>query len=86
MRRRRRAYAARLRTTATNKYGTPNLESPFGSTTATLTHVVYTRAPGGATAIYLDGIEVATGTRGGTFASFDDVPLALANEPTGGRG
>ena len=80
------AYAARLRTTATNKYGTPNLESPFGSTTATLTHVVYTRAPGGATAIYLDGIEVATGTRGGTFASFDDVPLALANEPTGGRG
>jgi len=59
------AYAARLRTTATNQYGTPNLESLFGSATARLTHVVYTRASNGATAMYIDGLEVATGVRSG---------------------
>lgn len=41
------AYAGRLRTTATNKYGTPNLETPLGLATSTLTHLVYTRDAGG---------------------------------------
>jgi hypothetical protein len=79
------SYETRLRTTATNQYGIPSLASPAGTLTTTLTHVVYTRDDTGATTLYVDGFLEATGAVGGSFASWGNYVLTLANEPTGDR-
>ena len=75
------SYDARLRTTATNQYGTPSLTSPQNSLTLELTHVVFTRDGAGNTILYLDGLPVATGAVAGDFSSWGDYALGLANEP-----
>ncbi len=45
----------RLRTTTTDDNGVPETQTPVGSLTTDLTHVVYTRDGTGAVTIYLDG-------------------------------
>ena len=80
-------YNGRLRTTQTNQNGSSiSLSSPVGSLTTDLTHVVYTRDASGNARMYLNGIEVATATIGGSLSNWaDDYLLVLANETTGTR-
>jgi hypothetical protein len=78
-------YDARLRSTATNKNGTPSISSSAGSLTAELTHVVYTRDANGLCQIYIDGELAASGTTGGDLSNWDDFFLSLGNEVSGDR-
>ena len=75
------SYDARLRTTATSIYGTPSLTSPNGSLSLNLTHVLFTRDAAGTTTLYLDAVQVATGSTSGDFSNWGDQALGLANEP-----
>lgn len=79
-------YSARLRTTTTSINGTPGLTTPDGSATLGLQHVVYTRSATGATRIFVDGVQIATGTSDGSLSNWDDtMALVLGNEPDGSR-
>jgi hypothetical protein len=77
-------WVTRLRTSETDVFGKPDMGPTSGSAiTGVLAHLVYTRSPGGAEAFYVDGVQVATGTRTGTFANWgSSFELALLNEPT----
>ncbi|MBI3856315.1 MAG: FecR domain-containing protein, partial [Planctomycetes bacterium] len=76
-----RSYFVRLRSTATDPVGKPDLASPDGGLTLKLTHLVYTRATSGAAALYLDGAEIAKTSVGGSFASWNDgFRIGLGNE------
>ncbi len=79
------AFALRLRTSTTNRYGSPELLSPAGSGAPVLTHLLYTRAADAQERLYIDGVEVSQGTRAGDFGNWDDYRLALGNEPDGLR-
>jgi hypothetical protein len=71
----------RLRTTTTDRNGTPSLSTPAGTLTTELTQVVYTRDAGGQARLYLDGIEQAQATVAGDFSNWDTgYRLGLANE------
>lgn len=78
-------YVARVRTSVSNQYGSPDFPSPIDSATSSLTHVVYTRSSSGEEKFYLDAIEVGQGFRPGALTNWGDYVLALANEPEGGR-
>ena len=80
-------YITRLRTTATNNQGTPDLSTANNNAVSTsLQHVVFTRSAGGAWTLYVDGVAEASGTRGGNFSNWDGgYQLALANELTNNR-
>ena len=80
-------YSARVRTTATDNNGiTPSLDTPDGSLTTALTHVVYTRNAAGNAIFYLNNFQQASGTIGGNFSNWNAAyALALANEFTQDR-
>jgi hypothetical protein len=78
-----RSYFMRLRTSATDLVGKPDLVLPEGSATPKPkpTHLVYARAASGAAAIFLDGVETAKTTVAGNLSSWNDgYRLGLANE------
>lgn len=83
------SWRTRARTTTTDQYGKPELDSTTVSTNA-LQHVVFTRTATGVERLYVDGVlEDTSSTKLGTFSSWGDYPLALANEPNptaGGEG
>ena len=79
-------YDVRLRTTTTTLNGTPSLSTPAGTLTTALTHVVYTRDAFGVGTLYIEGVERASGTAGGTLSNWDSgYALALGDEVSGGR-
>jgi len=58
-----------LRTSTGTSSGGPLLAAP-GAASVNLHHVAVTRTSAGAVRIYVDGVSVATGTRGGTLANW----------------
>ncbi|MGI5818369.1 MAG: LamG domain-containing protein [Armatimonadota bacterium] len=81
------AFALRLRTSATNQQGSPDLFSPEGTLRAdALQHVVVT-FDGQTTTIYLDGEAITDSTHfAGTLGSWDEtMSLAIGNETDGNR-
>ena len=74
-------YSGRLRTTSTDNNGAPNINTPDGSLTTSLTHVVYTRDSAGNANLYINDAVSATGTIGGNLSNWNTAYLlALANE------
>ena len=74
-------YAARVRTTGTSNNGTPNFLSASNTAETTVQHVVYTLSADGTEKFYIDGQQVSSGTRSGSFDNWDlDYALVLANE------
>ena len=79
-------YDVRLRTTETTENGRPSLATPFGSLTADLTHIIYTRAASGMARIYVGGESVVGRVVPGVFTNWDEgYRLALADELIGSR-
>lgn len=79
-------YDVRLRTTTTSENGVPSLATGSNTVSTQLAHVVYTRAASGASKIYLNSNEAASGSIGGDFSGWDaSHTLALANEMSGDR-
>jgi len=65
-------YYVRLRTTSGGDgNGMPNIITPGALATLNLTHVVFTRDASGQYYIYVNGIEVVSGNRGGDFSNWD---------------
>lgn len=80
------SYFVRLRTTTTDLVGKPALASPDGSAAVKLTHVIYTRGASGTAVLYIDGLESARTTVGGTLSSWSEgFRLSLGNEMTKDR-
>ena len=81
------AFNFRLRTTNTTNNGTnPSLNSPSGSLTADLTHVVYTREANGTAKIYVNDTEVADADINGNLSNWNsNYKFALGNELTENR-
>jgi hypothetical protein len=75
-------YSWRVRTTETSLNGVPGLQTPPGTTTADLIHLVATAAAPGDSVLYLDGEEVTRAPLVGDFSNWGDFPLALAEELT----
>ncbi len=79
-------YEVRLRTTATSTNGIPATLGPPQTAQRNLTHVVYARAPDGATTLYVNGEPRASGKVAGAMSRWNDgYRLALANELSGDR-
>lgn len=79
-------FDVRLRSTTTDQNGTPSLNSPHGTLSTKLTHVVYTRNAAGTARLYVDGQQKAGRTVGGNLSNWDTATrFALANELTGDR-
>ncbi|UCF76052.1 MAG: DUF4347 domain-containing protein, partial [Betaproteobacteria bacterium] len=79
-------WSARLRTDLpTDNNGNPQLTSADGTADTSLQHVVFTRDSSGVERLYVNGFEIATQNKTGTFANWIDYPLHLMNEVTGGR-
>jgi hypothetical protein len=74
-----------LRTKATNSKGQPPTEAN-GSLQEEMIHLVFTRDSSGATTVYVDGVEVASGTVGNTLGNWvGNHRLHLAAERNGTR-
>ncbi len=79
-------YVARLNTTGTDANGVPEIASDIDFTSKSLHHVVYTHDNDGMERLYINGQVFYSGTREGSFSSWDDdYQFALANEITGDR-
>lgn len=84
-------FGMRLRTSdsANDNNGKPGLESPGGSATTNLTHLVYTfEGTGGAdnAKIYINSVNAASDTIGGDLSNWNpNYPLLLGNETTWDR-
>ncbi|MEL7422707.1 MAG: LamG-like jellyroll fold domain-containing protein, partial [Bacteroidota bacterium] len=80
-------YGMRLRTdNGGSNNGQPDVYSSGSLVSAgTLQHVVFVRNSAGEEKIYVDGSEVYSGTRLGTFSNWADFQFALANELTNNR-
>ncbi|MFW5866778.1 MAG: DUF4038 domain-containing protein [Armatimonadota bacterium] len=79
-------WVVRFRTTETDANGSPSLDSPEGTVTADVAHLVYTRAADGTARLYVNGRQVATRQVPGDLAVWrDDYRLGLANELTRDR-
>ena len=65
-------FEVRFRTTRTSENGIPSLVSPRNVVKTKLTHVAYTRATDGRTALYVDGKSVAAGKVEGTTENWND--------------
>ncbi|MEM6376591.1 MAG: LamG-like jellyroll fold domain-containing protein [Bacteroidota bacterium] len=77
---------ARLRTEDVNNNGMPNTETASNMLSTSLLHIVYTRDASGQEYIYLNGVQIDSDTRTGSFSNWDDdYHLALANELTENR-
>jgi len=75
-------YVLRLRTTATDANGTPNIETPPGAVRPERQHIAAT-STAGKVILYVDGEQVATADRPGDFSTWDQAfPLQFANEAT----
>ncbi len=73
-------YRVALRTTTTDSSGYPVLASQAGSARRELTHVVYTRDASGMNKLYVNGVEVASGSTGGLITNWDNsYRLVLGN-------
>jgi len=78
-------YVLRLRTSATDSQGTPEIVTLAGALKPELQHVVVTVA-GGLVRIYVDGVVVALEQRGGDFSTWDpSYRFVLGNEVTRDR-
>lgn len=78
--------SARIRTDPRYLDGGRALISPDSSLQDRLTHVVFTRSADGTTRLFIDGAQVAQGSRPGSLSSWNDsYRLALGGEVTGGR-
>ena len=83
-------YTIRMNTTAAagsgNLNGLPELSTGERYQAGQIQHVVYTRDAGGIERIYVNGVIVETGSRGGNLSSWaNNYKLALANEIGEGR-
>jgi hypothetical protein len=79
-------FGMRLRSTATNNNGEPDLFTPEGSASTGATHVLYTRDAGGTARLYVNGAEVSSGSTGGDLSNWNTgYPLVLGNELSGDR-
>ena len=79
-------FGMRLRTTETSDNGTPGINSPEGSLTGNLQHVVYTRDAAGNARIYVDGQESVAGITGGTHDNWNSsYRLGIGAEMDGSR-
>lgn len=76
------AYGVRMRTTSTDLAGNPMLSTASNATSnSQMQHVVYTRTSNGAEKIFIDGVEVKSGTRTGNCSNwYDNYRLAIGNE------
>ncbi|HHG85790.1 MAG TPA: PKD domain-containing protein, partial [Bacteroidetes bacterium] len=79
-------YRGRLRTTATNANGMPDIGSGGNASFSQVQHLVMTRDAAGTYKMYLDGAIVFAGTRSGNFSNWSNsFGFALANELTMNR-
>ncbi|MCP4427873.1 MAG: LamG domain-containing protein, partial [Chloroflexi bacterium] len=79
-------FQARLRTTTTTLNGLPAVDTPGGTVSTNLLHLVYARDASGTIRIYVDNVEVVSGSVDGNFSNWDaNYRLGLANELTEGR-
>jgi len=82
-------YDVRLRTSATTINGIPSTSAPAGTATTRLTHIVYTRDPGGTARLYVNaksGKPVASKRIAGDLGNWDtNFRLMLADEGNGTR-
>ena len=79
-------FAARLRTTSSDNNGQPDLESPTGTASTALTHIVFRHHADGNEQLFVDGAVAVSGSRPGDFSGWDPAhQFALANELGGGR-
>ncbi len=79
-------FVTRLRTTTTSLNGQPETISPAGSLTGDLQHVVFTYDAAGITRLYVDGVETASETIGGSLDSWDgSYRLGIGAEMDGTR-
>jgi hypothetical protein len=79
-------YVGRIRTTATDNAGSPNINSTGGSLTTQLQHIVYTLNSSGQERIFVNGQQVASGTRSGTPDNWqNNFELAIGNEINSAR-
>ena len=74
-------FEVRLRTTRTSTNGIPSLPTPARTAATNLTHIVFVRDKSGATRVYVNGKQVATGNAKGDLSNWDSsFGLAIANE------
>ncbi len=66
------AYAATLRTSATDAAARPVLVAPKGTVEPRLAHVVYSRAANGVERLVVNGVPRAASVRGGDFSTWSD--------------
>jgi chitodextrinase len=79
-------YSARLNTTQADENGLPEVSTSRNFISLNLHHVVYTRDYKGNENIYINGVPLYSGTRGGDFSSLDgDYFVSIANELSGER-
>jgi len=75
-------FVARLRTTRTKDNALPQLETPAKAVTKSLSHVVYTRHPGGRGVLYVNGKASVTENRDGDLSNWNGkLKLSLGNDP-----
>jgi len=81
-----RSYFMRLRTTATDLVGKPALSTPDNSAVLKLTHLVYSRSTAGVATFYIDGVDTARTTGGGSLSTWNEAyRLSVGNELSGDR-
>ncbi len=79
-------YVTRLRTTETDSNGRPDLNGNSNTTKLELTHVVFTRNSEGEAILYVDGQQIQSFSRDGTFENWDSsFGLIVGNEWTRNR-
>jgi len=72
--------ANRYETQFKTSTGTPSVQSPTGSLTQALTHVVYTQSSSGQAVFYINGVQVSTQTTTGNLSTWGtDQKLTLAD-------
>ena len=77
------AYFSDLRSDFTTGGGDGTMTTGTGHLRAAPTHLVMTRAAGGARIVYVDGAVVATATQPGTLDPWSTYALWIGNEPAG---
>ncbi len=76
-------WTARVRTTTNSSH---SFDTPAGTASSALQHVVLVRDPGGTYRVYVDGVQVATGVAGGALSNWaSTAPLTVGNVATGDR-
>lgn len=79
-------FLTRLRTTAADLNGFPELRTPPGTVESELTHIIYTRQASGQAQVFVDGVLRAQSEVHGDFSGWDDeYQFYLGNEGTTDR-